>query len=249
MSSAHANIQDEINEQKKKFKDMTPKQKFRYFWDYYKIPTLVIIVAVIFTVTFVRDYIEGQKETLLYATLINSNPMNDYEQLAADFADYAGIDLEQNHVIFDSSVQFSTENYQMEMASTQKMMTMASAGTMDVVLADEETFSNYTDAGYFYDLRTVLDAELLKTYEDSLYYYTYDPKAARAKAEEAGVKYEESNGPYDTLEPVPIGIRLTKLHNLPEGTFLNSGCQIFGICANSEHVDQAVTFLHFLEGQ
>ncbi|MBO5293443.1 MAG: hypothetical protein J6B10_09725 [Lachnospiraceae bacterium] len=249
MSSAHENIHDEIKEQTKKWKDMTPKQKWGYFWEYYKIPTLVAICIIATVIVFVKDYIEGQKETLLYAVFVNSNPMNDYEQLAAAFASYADIDLEQNHVTIDSSVQSGGSNYQMDMASTQKMMAMVSAGTLDVFLGSEAAFCNYTDAGYFADLRTILPDDILKSYADDFYYYTYDPQAAKAEAEEVGVQYEESDGPYDTLEPVPIGIKVTALPNLPENTFQSTDDCIFGIFANSEHTELALLFLNYLEGK
>lgn len=248
MSSAHENIHDEINEQKKKFRDMTPKQKWGYFWDYYKIPAFVAVFVLFFAVTFGRDYMEARKETLLYAALIGSNTMTDTEQLSEAFAAYAGIDLGENHVVFDSSIQPSASNYNMNIAATQKMMALVSAGILDAALTTEELFAPYTDAGYFADLRTVLSAEQLAAYEDSLYYYTYDPEAARKKAEASGAEYTESTGPYNTLEPVPVGIRLTKLHNLPEDTFPPADEYILGFCVNSTHTEGAVSLLQFLEG-
>lgn len=249
MSSEHENIMDEIKEQKKKFKDMTLRQKWNYFWDYYKIPTLVIILVIIFLVTFTRDYIEGKKETMLYAVLIGANTLNDYDQLSADFADYAGIDLSQKQVIFDTSVQPGNASYEMDMASTQKMMAMASAGNMDVIIAEETSFETYADAGYYMDLRNVLSAEQLAAYGDSVYYYTYDPAAAKKEAEENGMEYEESKGPYDTLEPVPIGIRFTSFQNLPKDTYRTGGNYVFSFCISSSHTDTALTFLQYIEGK
>lgn len=249
MSSAHENIHDEINEQKKKFRDMTPKQKWNYFWDYYKIPTFIAIFVLFFAVTFTRDYLDSKKETLLYAALIGANTMTDYEQLSADYAEYAGIDLKENHVVFDSSVQPSAANYNINMASTQKMMAMVSSGILDAALTTEEFLAPFIETGYFADLRTVLSEEQLAAYADSLYYYTYDPEAARKNAEENGLEYEESTGPYGTLEPVPIGIRLSELHNLPADTLPQADEYIFCFCANSTHAEGAMTFLHYLEGK
>lgn len=249
MSATHKNMQDEINEQKKKFRDMTRKQKWTYFWDYYKFPAFLVILVLFFVVTFSRDYIESSKETLLYAAFIGANTMADYDQLSEDYAEYADISLKENHVVFDSSVQPSSADYNAVMASTQKMMAMVSSGMVDTALTSEEFFAPYIDAGYFMDLRTVLSKEQLNEYADALYYYTYDPEADRKKTEELGMEYRENKGPYDTLEPVPVGIRLKEIHNLPADVLPPADEYIFSFCVNSTHVDGAMTFLHYLEGK
>ena len=46
-------VQDEIHEQHLKMKDMTLKEKLKYFWYYYKFHTLaVILVAFFITVSY-----------------------------------------------------------------------------------------------------------------------------------------------------------------------------------------------------
>ena len=53
MSNAHnkdgkyRGIIDEIREQQRKMKDMTWKERFAYYWEYYKVHTIVTIVAII----------------------------------------------------------------------------------------------------------------------------------------------------------------------------------------------------------
>ena len=49
-------IKDEIKQESIKLKDMPPKKKAEYIWEYYKIPIIGVIAAIIFIVTFTRDY-------------------------------------------------------------------------------------------------------------------------------------------------------------------------------------------------
>ena len=54
-------VMDEIRAQHQKMKGKTPKEKFQYFWEYYRIPTIVTIVVaalvgnVIYTMVSAKD--------------------------------------------------------------------------------------------------------------------------------------------------------------------------------------------------
>ncbi|MDO4293931.1 MAG: hypothetical protein Q4C65_11975, partial [Eubacteriales bacterium] len=59
-------VNDEIREQHQKMKGKTPKEKFAYFWEYYKVHTLVVILAVVFVSSFIYS-VATQKETVMEA--------------------------------------------------------------------------------------------------------------------------------------------------------------------------------------
>lgn len=248
MPSNSENIHDEIRQQTIKFKDMTSKQKFGYFWDYYKIPALVILLVTALGAGFLHDFMEGRRETALYAVLINANPNVDYDGLMQDFADYAGIDTKEKNVTVDSSLSIATNDMsgQSDMILTQKLMAMISAGVMDVVIADETTVRYYADAGYFPDLRAVLPEDMLEKYRDRFIYYTFDPEAKKAQAEELGISYEDDNlGPYNTLEPVPVGIMAGGFSGLPADAFLDQ--PVITLCVNTSQQENALEFIRFLD--
>ena len=48
-------VRDEIREQRQKLKGQGFKAHCEYFWEYYKIHTIVAVVAIILLVTFIRD--------------------------------------------------------------------------------------------------------------------------------------------------------------------------------------------------
>ena len=53
-------VRDEIREQRQKLKGQGFKAHWDYFWEYYKIHTIVAVCALIFIITIVRD-ITGKK--------------------------------------------------------------------------------------------------------------------------------------------------------------------------------------------
>lgn len=250
MSAKHENINDEVREQKQKFKDMTFKEKWRYFWDYYKIHTIVTIFAVILIVTFAKDMILNNQECVLSVAMINGYPVTDSDVFMEEYATYAEIDSKEYEVTLDTSYQYSKDDMsQMTMATVQKLMALVSASALDVMISDYEAVDNYANSGFFVDLRTVLPADLLEKFKDSFYYYTYDPNL-----EVEGFEPEEGYlGPFDTLEPVPVGIIATDFPKLVElGAYeytipeKGKAEPIFTILGNSKYIDSTIQFLRFL---
>lgn len=251
MSAKHENIRDEVNEQKKKFASMSGKEKWQYFLDYYKVPALVLAAVLILGAIFIRDMIIGSKESLLSAGMINGYPQVESEAFMAEFAEYAGIDLKEYQVTMDTTMQYSKDGMsQMSMATVQKLMTLVSTNSIDVILTDREALENYASSGFFADLRTVLPPELIEKYQDSFYYYTFDSTIV-----EEGVEREEGyQGAYDTLEPVPVAIMASSFPRLQStGAYdyeTSDGKEaepFFAICSTSHYMDNAIKFLEFLD--
>ncbi len=49
---------DEIRQQQMKTKEMSAKGKLEYFWDYYKVHTIVAILVIFFAAMFIRDIVD-----------------------------------------------------------------------------------------------------------------------------------------------------------------------------------------------
>ena len=61
-------VHEEIREQQKKLKGQGIKAHLQYFWDYYKIHTIVALAAIIFIVVLVKD-VTNNKPYAFYALL------------------------------------------------------------------------------------------------------------------------------------------------------------------------------------
>ena len=265
--SSHNSIYGEIREQHRKTKDMSLKGKLGYFWDYYRIHTAVILAFLALAVMFIRQY-RSNKDYAFYAVLLNvdtSRIQND--QWNDEFAEYAGIDTEEYATAIDTSLIMSKDNYsEYSVTSQEKLVVMISAGIIDVIVADSETFENQAQSEGFVNLEAVLPKELLDKYSDYLYYTDAATIEAMANAIYSDAELPspdtfiiDHHDPSSMEQPIPVGICL------PEGNkLIETGCYdyltengvtyqgypseaVLGIIANSTHIDTVIKFLEFLE--
>lgn len=226
MSSQNSVIEEIREQQKKAFATMTPKEKLAYFWDYYKIHTMVAVILIAFVIAFIGSY-RSNKPTAFYAVLLNANTMEDTAAAAAawneGFMEYAGIDPEAYQVNIDTSVTLSADGGdQYEVANRQKMAAMMHAGDIHAIVADTETFEGYARLGYFYDLTETFTEEELAPYADLLYYTdsaafdedTGDTLEEMKAAQEAVYNQVINHGDPSSMEkPVAVGVRIPQTGN------------------------------------
>ena len=68
-------VVEEIREQQRKaLSTMSFKEKLAYFWDYYKIHTLVAVALIIVAVTVIYQLVTS-KDYAFYATMINTGTL------------------------------------------------------------------------------------------------------------------------------------------------------------------------------
>lgn len=271
--AAGNSVHDEIREQQKKvFATMSRKEKLTYFWDYYKIHTIVVICAIVAVVTFVRQ-IQANKPYAFYAAFINSVFGLEDETSAIlenEFQEYAGIDPEAYQVCIDTSLSFSASDVsQYEMANRQKLVAMMNAGDIHVIVADTEAFDGYARAETFYDLSTLLTEKELAAYADLFYYtdaaaFDADTPSTLTEMEAAErayyAKVVDHGDPSSMEKPIPVGIRIpasaNKLADAGYYDYLRDGSQKFqgypsepvlGIPLSVKDPQLALQFLAYLK--
>jgi hypothetical protein len=165
-------VAEEIRDQQKKaWKEMNHKEKLSYFWDYYKIHTIVAVVVITFVGTIIYQQVT-RKESAFDAAFVNADTYSiDTDAMCAEFAEYAGIDTDAYDVSMDSSITMSDDDAtQMSLANNEKMVVLLQGGSLDVIVADTKVFEDYAQDGFFFDLEEILPAETLEQYKDRLYY-------------------------------------------------------------------------------
>ncbi len=240
-------IKDEIKKESVKLKDMTPKKKAEYIWEYYKIPIIGVIAAIIFIVTFTRDYRINKRPYFLDAIVINSDIAYSADNyLLNDFIKYAHVDTKTYNIAVDTSIYIDEEKFdQMTMANSQKVMALFSAGELDVVMGPDSIMDQYGRMEAFMDIKEVLDDERIKELEDAgfeIYYTT--------------VYEEDENGELKPESTYPAGVYLdgSKYLGSLEGGVFNTVEQsgkrpVFAITASSQRVDNALKFLSMMTGK
>lgn len=249
---------DEIREQQSKTRDMSNKGKLEYFWYYYKVHTIVGILALIMIITLIHDMVSA-KDFIFNCLMVNSYQLQ-AETLENTFAQYAGLDLDEYDCYIDTSTTLSLTTYdQYNMATVQKIMAQMQSRDLDVIVFNSEIFNNYSLNGMFMDLRSVMTEEELEKYKDQLYYIDYAELVRESEKEldadelmepmEVDVEADTllHRHPEDMEDPMPIGVFITDSPFLEKsGSYHPSLQPVFGIVATCQRTDVAKQYLDFL---
>ncbi|MCM1123772.1 MAG: hypothetical protein NC416_14410 [Eubacterium sp.] len=168
-------VVEEIREQQKEaLSTMSLKEKFAYFWDYYKIHTLVVVCVLIVVVSVVHQLVTN-KDYALYVTVLNAGTTQ-YDDMtsgkwAEEFGEYAQIDTDKYQIGIDATIALSeTTDAQYRMANEQKIVAMMQTGTIHAQLAETQTFEEYAQFECYYNLEDILSAEQIAKYRPYFYY-------------------------------------------------------------------------------
>lgn len=248
-------VMDEFKEERAALKQGTPRQKWQYFLDYYKWFVIVGVLILIFAGSFIYQLVT-QKERALYAALLNAYEAEAAETYPEKYAEYAGIDLEEYDVYFDSSMFMDSSNLaavdETTMATTQKLMVYIAAKEIDILVAGESITNSYAYNETFCDLRTVLSEEQYAKYEPYFYYMDQAVADARNEAEASGddyvnvPDYPSPRNPEAMENPIPVGIYLDEAESLKENYYFTDETVILSIPANTEHLENAVQYIDFI---
>lgn len=220
-------VMDEIRAQHQKMKGKTPKEKFQYFWEYYRIPTIVTIAVVALVGNLIYTMVTA-KDTAFAVVLINGYTDMDTTAYMSGFEAFAQIDTKEYSTNMEANFTIDPQaSDQYAMANLQKLMALVAAKELDVIIADKDTLLNYAQAGYFYDLNKALSQEVLAKYGDDFLYYDL---------------------PEDGQGEVPIAIRVTDTPLLVETqAYAPYEDAWLGVVVNSENLAYLESFLQYLE--
>ena len=261
-------VHDEIRAERKKLKGKGLKANLEYFWDYYKIHTIVAIFAIILLAILIRD-IRNNKPYGFYAMMLNCGASEAQTAMEDEFAPIAGIDTTTYDCLIDTTSSFHTQTFdELTVATSQKIMAVMSAKELDVIAADIPTMLFYANQETFLDLRTVYSEEELQSLSDRLIYVdqayldylaseeyqTYistgefdenNKFAVMADNYNKTLSYDEQSP--DTMEqPVPIAIKLTGSQVIDKyGLYYGQECAV-AVVINSQHTDVDMKYIDYL---
>ena len=155
-------------------KEMPPKERVQYIWDYYKFWIIGVICVIAFVISMIYHY-ATYKESALDIIMVNSvNPdAVDIADSTADFFEQEGLSADDDEITLDSSITFSEDtgdssNYYSNQALTVKF----AAGGGDVLFGPDFVLDNYASGGAMMPLTDILTDEQLEQYADLLVYTT-----------------------------------------------------------------------------
>lgn len=225
--SNNDSIQDEIRLQQQRLKGQPLQKKWEYYWNYYKIPAVVILLAACIMGSLLHSMLT-RKETVLSVACINAFPNIEDSLFMEGFNQYLELNPKKQVTFLDSSYYINEDLASPYTASNrQRFSTMVMVQHLDVVLADEYYFTFYAGQGFFQDLTPLLTAKQLKHFEQDLFYQDLPDD--------------------EKEEPVPVGINITNTPKIVETSCYPNVTAYYGIAAGSKYTDNAVSFLAYLE--
>lgn len=257
-------VQDEIRQQQQKLKDRPLKEKLQYFWDYYKIHTVVFLVVVIFLITMIRDILSA-KDCAFYGIMLNAVNLSG-DSMESAFGEYAGLDLDTYECLIDtdSTLSYRTAT-QFDMAISQKLIALVQTKDLDVLVLDTEVCNNYANSEMLLDLTTVYTDSELQKYENYLYYvdkaqidranedsnYTNEALISLSESgtftDDDILKEAETHRHPENMEhPIPVGIFIEDSPFVQKTEAYDILKPVFGISATTTRPDTAKKYLEFL---
>lgn len=188
---------------KEKWKAFSTKEKWDYFWYYYKIHAIVGLLVLLFGSYMIYEQVTN-REPLLSVVMLNVSAM-DASEAGADFDEFLN---GYGYEIYDDAVNNHTgltiykqeENEELYskyyFTHADALFGLLYAGAEDVMLGRGEFFTEDLVTGQaFADLREILPQDTLEKYADQLLYCT---------------PYTEGDDPDELIpgEPYPCAIYL-----------------------------------------
>ncbi len=249
-------MKDEVKEQQQKLKGKTAREKLEYFWDYYKVHTIVALFVVFTAGIFIKDMISS-KDTAFSAVVLNSYGFETQEDFQADFSAYAGIDTNAYHCLIDATSTLSLESMtQIDFAFSQRLAGMVQTNGLDAFVSDPLVFGHYAEEMLFRDLRKELSNEEYLKYEPYFYYIDAAAIEEKNKIDEAmadvsseiSATQTDPTNPSAMTDPIPVGIYLDNSTKLAEwNCYANmEETPIFGFVETSNRMDISHLFLQYL---
>ena len=216
---------DDIRDSQKMLKGKGFKYKLQYFWEYYRLPVIIIGAFLAIAISVITTMINN-KPAAISVAWVNSvgTPEED------SFAAVAGIDLSKNLVAFDSGYVISTdpENItEMTYTSAQKLMASVAGKTLDVMVCPEDLCKGYLNSELYKDLREVFSDAELEAFGDKVLWGTpTNPETGEVLSEE--MPYAICVGSAPVITSVPC--------YLTEDVYI-------AVISNAPHTDMAKEFV------
>lgn len=211
----------ELPSEKEKLKNMNMKEKLNYLWEYYRFHALGVILAIVAIIYVVYQVITPSINTQFYAAIIDSSvPTEVVDQYASDFSDYLEFNPKLEDVQINDTFYLSgSGNYNLQAALTAYI----AAREVDVIIAPESLFSNYTMNDYFTKLSEALPTDIYSSMTDRFY---ISETTENSDKNAYGIYLNDSD--------------------LFEGITYDGEPYVLGILTNYPHSENTIEFINYL---
>ena len=237
--------QQERADRKAAFCRMTLPEKAEFIFAYYKLPLVLLLLAVVVVSTVVY-HAATDKEAVLYLGLANVSPGDDLtRELTEGYLAAAGMDPRKREVYVYSALYLSDdpapENHEYAYASKLKVMASVNSRQLDAVLMNRESYDLLSRDGYLLPLGPALDAD--PALRDRLALWLAENAVVLS---DNAIEYRlgEAENYEETVEAAVNALRVSDMPRFAAAGF--SGAVYLGVIANSPRLPAVLDYLSYL---
>lgn len=232
------------------FANATWKQKLFYFWEYYKIHTIVVLLIVIAVSSFIYHRVTDP-EIILNGFFLNAYNIESEisaADLGQEFLELQEIDTAEYDVNFNQNL-FLTGDDTTDYEASQAVWVQCGAGTVDFMISPLEHLMDFAYQEYYIDLTSVLTKEQIAKYEP---YFLYvdgavieEMAAAPPDSPMDDIELPDPAKPEEMEEPVPVFIDMTQCQKTTD-IYGDVDSLVFSVLVNAPNSDLTIKFLDYL---
>jgi len=243
-------ILEQIKEERAKLKGKPTKERWEYFWDYYKWPVLVGLFVLVLLVQGIVSAI-NQKDIAFSGILLNCKITIQDEAFLQDFYDRAGIDGDTQEAAFYTDITLTGENSKNDITAFQRIMAGVATKDTDFLVGKPDAFQicAYSTGRIFIDLREFLDKDTLDKFADRLYYIdgaVLDLLDAPVGEQVSITEYPDPTKPETMKDPIPVGIDVSDCKALTDAYYFPNTTLYISVIANTLRPELTRTFIDYL---
>lgn len=215
------NLKKSLQADLEKLRSMERKDQLLFIWDYYKLPIVAVVAALVLLVMVLTSW-AGKKDIAMYAAFINTDVsvVEPQAQLLDELLAAAGVDMDGKTIDITADLTLGKDYSEVTDGQTlQVLAAMFGISGLDVFAADQASFDRYAVQDAFVDLSLFLEWELYEQEGCEPYWY--------------------ANG--DGRE-ILGGIILKPGSVLHEAGYYHSDV-VIGVAANAQNLEEAVAFV------
>ena len=244
-------LMDEFRDERASIKNGTFKQKFSYFWCYYKWHVICSVLAIAIVVSFIYTIVT-RKDIGFYVVMLNGFELTTAEEYSDEVTEFFELDPKEYTVLFDTSmfIDFNSRD-QRTMASAQKMMVYMTAGDIDVVVSDTTSMQHYSYIDSFKDIREVLTPEQIEKYQSRFYYIDKRVIDSKNSEDPAAAEYmfdypEDPRDSSTMADPIPVGIYVDDQADFTENFLFERKDLVLTVAATCRRMDMAREYIDYI---
>jgi len=234
-------------QQLKNLKGKPLQQKLKYIYTYFGGPIIAALLFLTVGIVLIVQMVTA-KDTALNVACLNAYPDNDKAaSFCNEFAERAQIDLNKCEVIISTNLFISESDLTTSFESVEIIMAQLASQSMDAMISDIGTLSQYFYQEIFCDLTEVLSPEQQARYEEYFLYVDMAVLRQMQDLEEEVPEYPDPRKPELMQEPVPIALHLPADSTFAELYYGYSKGQVaIGIAVHTKNLSNALAFIDYI---